>query len=131
MGCEVTPFNNAEEVWFWFIQATQAKESGARIRANEGLYKRPCEPTDIFKILERLHRHRRLTMHHFRILRHYGLRMVAPDITRAKEVLASRLWDEAMEILTDVFVSKGIVERSLSAEIIDFSKRRERVVATW
>jgi hypothetical protein len=129
IGDDITPFNNAEEAWFWFMQATQAKESGARIRANQGLYKRPCEPTDIFKILERLHRHRRLTMHHFRILRHYGLRMVAPDITRAKEVLASRLWDEAMEILTEVFISKNIVERSLSAEIIDFQKRREAVSA--
>lgn len=129
MGEEYTAFNSAEEVWFWFIQATQAKDAGARVRANEGLYKRPCEPNDIMKILERLHRHRRLTMHHFRILRHYGLRMVPPDMTRAREVLASCLWDEAMGILTDVFVAKGIVRRTLSAEIIDFQKRREGVAA--
>lgn len=129
IGEDVTLFTSAEEAWFWFIQATAAREAGARVRANQGLYKRPCEPTDIFKILERLHRHRRLTMHHFRILRHYGVRMIAPDSTRAKEVLASRLWDEAMGILTDVLVAKGIVRQSLSAEIIDFQKRREAVMA--
>ena len=127
MADNITPFESAEEAWFWFIQATHAKQDGARVRANEGLYKRPCEPTDIFKIIERLHRHRRLTMHHFRILRHYGVRLMAPDITRAKEVLASRMWDEAMEILTEVFISKKIVQRSFSAEIIDFQKKREAV----
>ncbi len=129
MGDNFTLFDSAEEAWFWFIQATTAREAGARIRANEGLYKRPCEPTDIFKILERLHRHRRLNMHHFRILRHYGVRMVAPDITRATEVLASHLWDEAMAVMRDVFVAKGIVLPSLSAEIIDFQKRREGIAA--
>ncbi len=116
----ITLFDNAEEAWFWFINATTARESGAKIRANEGLYKRPCEPSDIMKILERLHRHRRLDMHHFRVLKHYGLRMIAPDITRAREVLAARLWNEAMDILSDVFISKGIIERSFGAEIIDF-----------
>lgn len=129
MGEDVTAFESAEEAWFWFIQATMAKEEGARIRANEGLYTRPCQPTDILKILERLQRHRRLDMHHFRVLRHYGLRMMAPDMTRAKEVLAARLWDEAMDVLTEVLTAKGIVERPLSAEIIDFQKRREGMVA--
>ena len=130
MSSDITPFDSPEEAWFWFIAATKASQEGARIRANEGLYKRPCEPSDIFKICERLRRHRRLDMHHFRVLKHYGVRMMAPDETRAKEVIASRLWMEAMNVLDDVFVAKGIVRALPSATVIDFCQRRE-AIASW
>ena len=38
------PFPSAEEAWFWFIQAQEAKAAGARVRAGLGLTERPCEP---------------------------------------------------------------------------------------
>ncbi len=125
MGEEITLFDSVEDAWFWFIQANDARQDGARIAANLGVYKRPCEPSDILKILERLRRHRRLDMHHFRVLRHYGERMVAPDKTRSREVLAARLWAEAMDVLNDVFIAKDIVRPNLSAEIINFQMKRE------
>ena len=130
MADEVTLFQSAEEAWFWFIASYDARHEGARIRANEGLYRRPCEPSDILKICERLRRHRRLDMHHFRVLRHYGQRMIAPDPTRAKEVLSARLWEEAMDILNDVFVAKGIVHPFPTAQVIDFQSRME-VAQPW
>ena len=124
--CEdITLFDSAEEAWFWFMQANNARQDGARIVANLGLYKRPCEPSDILKILERLRRHRRLDMHHFRVMRHYGERMMAPDPTRPREAMAARLWAEAMDILGDVLIAKDIVRPNLSAEIIYFHARRE------
>lgn len=129
MNTEITPFDTVEEAWFWFIAANKATQDGARIRANEGLYKRPCEPSDIFKICERLRRHRRLDMHHFRVLKHYGVRMIAPDETRAREVIAARLWREAMNILGDVFESKGIVRPMPSATIIHLDRHREAHVS--
>ncbi len=130
MADEVTLFDTAEEAWFWFMASYDARQDGARIRANEGLYKRPCEPSDILKVCERLRRHRRLDMNHFRVLRHYGQRMIAPDPTRVKEVLSSRLWDEAMGILTEVLIAKGIVYSMPSAQIIDFQSRAE-VARSW
>ena len=126
----VTLFDSAEEAWFWFMQANDARQSGARISANLGLYKRPCEPSDILKILERLRRHRRLDMHHFRILRHYGERMVAPEADRPREAMAARLWDEAMIVLNEVFIAKDIVYPSLSAEIINFQMKKE-AMQSW
>ena len=127
---EIIPFYSAEEAWFWFIQANSARLDGARVTANQGLYKRPCEPNDILKILERLQRHRRLSMHHFRVMKYYGDRMLAPDPERVREVIASGLWCEAMEILEEVLIKKGIVRTRLSAEIIDFQSRRQ-VAASW
>jgi len=130
MEQEITLFQDVEEAWFWFMQAYDARQDGARIIANQGLYKRPCEPSDILKICERLRRHRRLDMNHFRIMRHYGQRQLAPDPTRLKEKTSFRIWFEAMKILGDVLVAKDICYPSLSAEIIDFTLRRE-AIQSW
>lgn len=118
----ITLFQDVEEAWFWFIQANKAKQSGARVAANLGVYNRPCEPSDIMKICERLHRNRRLNMDHFRVMHHYGERMLAPDPTRAREILSAGLWNEAMDILGDVLIAKGIVYPKISADIIEFQK---------
>lgn len=130
MGINVTLFSSAEEAWFWFMLSNKARQSGAKQSANQGDVIRPCEPTDILKILERLRRHRRLNMNHFRVMRHYGDRMLAPDPDHAKEWHSSQLWNEAMDILEDVLIAKDIVIPKLSAEIIDFQMRRE-AVPTW
>lgn len=109
-GRESRPFETAEEAWFWFIDAQQARQDGARISAGQGLYTRPCEPMDILKVVERLHRNRRLIMDHF-VLRHYGRRHYAPDPHRIKEQRAYTLWREAFERIEPVLVAKGIVEK--------------------
>ena len=103
------PFVSAEETWFWFIQAQQAREDGARFLAGAGLYPRPCEPLDILKILDRLYRKRELLMDHLLVLRHYGRRMMPPDPCRRKEARAHTLWVEALGRIEMVLVAKGIV----------------------
>ena len=40
----VMPFESAEEAWFWFIAAQQAKCDGARFMSGAGDVPRPCEP---------------------------------------------------------------------------------------
>ncbi len=104
------PFECAEEAWFWFILAQDAKNDGARVTAGAGLIPRPCEPADIFNVLNQLHRGRRLLMEHLLVLRHYGRRQMAPDPRRVKEVRAFHLWQEAMERMEPLLVRKGIVK---------------------
>ncbi len=106
---EVFPFVSAEEAWFWFIAAQEAKTDGARFTAGLGLLPRPCEPLDILKVVDRLYRHRRLHREHLLVLRHYGRRRLAPDDTRIKEMRAHTLWHEALERIGEVLESKGIV----------------------
>lgn len=103
------PFSNAEEAWFWFILAQQAKEEGARLVAGFSSSLRPCEPVDILNILNGLYRHRRLLMDHLLVLRHYGRRQLSPDPRRPKEARASVLWHEALSRLENIFIRKGIV----------------------
>lgn len=104
-----TMFDTAEEAWFWFILAQEARNAGARITAGLSLISRPCEPMDILKCVERLYRNRRLTMDHILVLRHYGKRHLPPDPVRIKEMRAHDLWIEALERLEPVLVGKGIV----------------------
>ena len=109
-GLRVESFLNAEEAWFWFIAAMKAREDGARIVAGMGHVPRPCEPVDIYKAVERLYRNRRLLIDHIKILRHYGRRGVAPDQYYAREMIAHRLWREALQILEISLKAKGIVQ---------------------
>lgn len=127
MGCELTLFSNAEEAWFWFMQANKARQDGAKSRVEFGAVIRPCEPSDILKILERLRRHRRLDMNHFRVMRYYGERMVAPDRCRVKESSAAKIWNEAMSVLGEVLIAKNIIWPSLEAEIINFQSKVEEM----
>ena len=109
---KTTPFASAEEAWFWFIQAQAARNDGARFSMGLGLVPRPCEPIDILKVLDRLHRQRRLIMDHLLVLRHYGQRLTPPDPDRVKEVRAYALWIEALERIGEVLERKGIIESS-------------------
>lgn len=105
---ETHPFATAEEAWFWFIQAQAAKNDGARL-SGRALLPRPCEPTDILNILDRLYRNRRLIRDHLLVMRHYGRRMLPPDSDRPKEKRAAHLWDEAMDILEESLFRRGFL----------------------
>lgn len=111
---KAVPFDNAEDAWLWFILAQEARNEGARFTAGLGLCARPCEPTDILAVVERLYRNRRLVMDHILVLRHYGKRQLPPDPRRVKEVRAFSLWKEALERIEPVLVRKGIVRPKLT-----------------
>lgn len=103
-------FRSAEEAWFWFISAWQARRDGARLVADAGRMPRRCEPIDILRILDRLIRQRRLGREHVLILRHYGLRFLPPDPDRPRERRAATLWAAAMKALGEALMAKGIVD---------------------
>ena len=111
------PFESAEEAWFWFIKAQDARNDGARFVMGAGLVPRSCEPTDILNILYRLYRNRLLLMDHVLVLRHYGRRQMSPDPRRVREGRAFRLWREALDKLEPALESRGIVQKP-TAQII-------------
>lgn len=123
---DVVPFETAEEAWFWFIAAWQAKIDGVRLVSGAGAIPRPCEPVDIMNILNRFYKSRLLLWDHFVVLRHYGVRFVAPDAGRAKEARASRLWDEAIAKLEPVLIEKGIVrQKTIFEEALAIKKHKK------
>lgn len=106
---ETQPFQSAEETWFWFIAAQEARNDGSRFVAGKGLAIRPCEPLDILRVVDRLYRQRRLMRDHLLVLRYYGRRHMPPDRRRIKEMRAHKIWSEAMERMQVAFERKGIV----------------------
>ena len=103
------PFESAQEAWFWFILAQDAKNDGARVTAGQALIPRPCEPTDILQTLDRLYRNRLIKWEHCLTLRHFGRKQIAPDVRYVKERKTAKLWDEAMARLEPALVRKNIV----------------------
>jgi hypothetical protein len=126
---KTVPFNSASEAWFWFIQAQQARNEGARIVAGLSGEPRPCEPADFLSILDRLYRNRLLLRDHLLVLRHYGRRQYAPDPRRVKEVIASRLWEEAFDRIEPVLVRKGIVRQPSRDIVQDAAAHRRKMAA--
>lgn len=106
---EGIPFPNADEAWFWAVQAQIAKAEGARVVAGLGLVSRPCEPGDIIRTVDRLYRRRLLSRDHLHVLVHYGRRLEAPQPERWREQRAASLWGEAFAVITPALVDKGIV----------------------
>lgn len=105
----IVPFESAEEAWFWFVGAQQARSDGARVSAGQGLQPRPCEPVDILRVVDRLYRQRRLLRDHLLVLNHYGRRRLPPDFRRMREARAYKIWEEALERIESVLIAKGIV----------------------
>ncbi|WP_247887165.1 hypothetical protein [Azospirillum sp. SYSU D00513] len=103
------PFDDAEEAWFWSVQAQDAKAEGARVVAGLGLVRRPCEPGDVLRAVDALHRRRLLARDHLHVLVQYGRLRMAPDAARRHEQRAHRLWREAFDRLVPVLRAKGIV----------------------
>ncbi|MEI6987229.1 MAG: hypothetical protein WCK65_13985 [Rhodospirillaceae bacterium] len=104
------PFDCAEDAWFWFVQAHDARAAGARVTAAQGLVSRPCEPVDVMKVVDRLYRQRRLVRDHLCVLVHYGRRLMAPDPSRSLEKRAATLWQEALKLIAPVLQTKGIIQ---------------------
>jgi hypothetical protein len=103
------PFGSAEEAWFWTMASLMARRDGARTNGNVALFRRPCEPDDVVRCLDRLYRDGRIGNAQVRVLRDWGERGYAPDPSRAAEQEAARLWRAALERLSWPLRVKGIV----------------------
>jgi len=110
VSVNLLPFGSPEEAWFWFVQAWEARQAGARVVAGLGEVARPCEPADVLQAVHHLYRQRRLIRDHLCVLLHYGRRLSPPDPRRRAEQRACDLWQEAFTRLAPVLRNKGIVQ---------------------
>lgn len=104
------PFESAEEAWFWFIAATLARAAGARPIRDMADPVRPCLPDDIHRIVEQLYRDRLLHRRHLAVLSEYGQQFLPPTDRTQEQLVASRLWDEAMSQIEAVMRGKGLLQ---------------------
>jgi hypothetical protein len=104
-----TPFESAEEAWFWFVRCHQVRREGAQLAQGMGQFTRPCDADDIYRAVMALARRGILAGTHLAVLGKFGLEGRPPDVRRSDEATAARLWDEALDRLTTILRCKGIV----------------------
>lgn len=105
-----TPFQSAEEAWFWFIRCQKARQDGARMEADMSRSARPCDPDDLYRAVKHLSDEKKINHNHVRTLVKFGEEETPPDPRCREEERPHRLWSEALDKLTTVLKSKGIVE---------------------
>ncbi len=102
------PFLSAEEAWLWFSRCQLARLNGERFSAGHGTA-RPCDPDDVYRAVDGLYRRRLLLKRHMEVLARFGTRLAPPDPWQGDEREQASLWDEAMDVLSPVLKTKGIV----------------------
>lgn len=105
VGERAVPFANAEQAWFWAMEAISARRENAS-RVTGSVTPRPCTPDDVVMTLDRLYRQGRMDVLHAHTLHLWGERGAAPGTREAED---RRLWREALDRLEPVLRSKGIV----------------------
>ncbi len=104
------PFPSVEDAWFWTMAALAARNAGARPARGGAPVKRPCEPDDVIRCLDRLYRKRRIDLQHAKVMRRWGERGRTPSAAARGEQSDHRIWREAMDRLDWHLRQKGIVQ---------------------
>ena len=104
---ETTPFESAEEAWFWYCLCEQlGKHAGGRAPGKVG---RPCETSDIYIAVKKLLEKGVLSPSHVKVLSKYGFCQVPPHAHFGDSLKICELWKEALAFLEVLLKKKGIV----------------------
>lgn len=90
------PFENAEEVWFWFCTSASARSGGLRSKSDYWGKPRCCELPDIQRIIKQMKRNHHLDNRQLRVMVKWGLLQVPPYYERSAKRSEIRLWETAM-----------------------------------
>ena len=104
---KTTPFESAEEAWFWYCLCEQLQRGG-RCRSDSGVV-RPCEKSDIVIAVKRLLQEGILRPSHIKILSKYGFSQVPPHPHFGDSLKICSLWKEALDFLAVLLKKKGII----------------------
>ena len=106
------PFDNAEDVWFWFCACIQARGDGLRSRSDYCGKKRNCEVADIYRIIKSLKLKGRINNRQLRVLYSWGMMHFPPYYDKRAKRSEIRLWEEGIMALEQELVAKCILENT-------------------
>lgn len=91
-------FQNAEQLWFWFMYSKQMRENNfGRIRTSPT--RRPCEVLDVETMITKLYLSGRLDNEQLCVMKKYGDKRRAPHQYIWNENRDAQLWCNAMKTI--------------------------------
>lgn len=103
------PFENAEEVWFWFCSSMIARSDGWRSPGDYGGKVRCCETNDIQKVIKRMKAMHQISNRHLRVMLKWGEMLCPPYYDKRAKKSEVRLWTEGMGVFDFYLRNKGII----------------------
>jgi hypothetical protein len=100
------PFVSAEEAWFWCSRCYMARRAGTKPDKHRLTKNRPCDPEDIFGVLDKLYKMKHLSDAHLKVLGKFGVLQQLPDSNSGKEL---KLWRETMDKIYPILLRKNII----------------------
>lgn len=110
MGNYYEPFENTEEVWFWFCSSVAARRDGWRSKGDYGGKERCCEVSDILRILKKMKSLHQISNRHLRIMTKWGELLTPPYYDKRAKRSEVKLWIEGMRQLRAPLEAKGILK---------------------
>ena len=101
---EAEKFQNAEQLWFWFLYSKSVQNGFNRNRSS---LHRPCELVDVETLITKLYLSGKLTEEQLIVMKKFGDKKRAPHQYIYSENKAAALWQSAMNTLDVAARQKG------------------------
>lgn len=97
-------FQNAEQLWFWFLYSKSAQNGFVHHYANTT---RPCELLDVETLITKLYLSGKLSEEQLNVMKKFGDKRRAPHQYIYSENKSAALWKSAMDTLEQAAHDKG------------------------
>ncbi len=101
-------FQNAEQLWFWFLYSKSIQNGFARNRGISS--RRACELLDVETLITKLYLSGQLTEEQLSVMKKFGDKKRAPHQYVWAENRAADLWRRAMNTLEAAAYQRGWIE---------------------
>lgn len=111
LQAQYTPdkFQNAEQMWFWFLYSKSVRNDIGRNNGRDAT-RRVCELVDVETLITKLYLSGKLNDAHLSVMKEFGDRCRAPHQYIWRENHAAAIWNSAMSVLDVAAREKGWIE---------------------
>ncbi len=108
VSCNTEKFQNAEQLWFWFLYTKSVRQGFIHHRGTAT--RRACELLDVETLITKLYLSGQLSDDQLSVMKEFGDRRRAPHQYIWAENKAADLWRRAMATLQTAAAARGWVE---------------------
>lgn len=108
MAIMTEKFQNAEQLWFWFLYSRSVRSGFVRTAGNPT--RRPCELLDVESLITKLYLAGRLNDEQLAVMKKFGDRRRAPHQYVWAENRAADLWRRAMDTIEAAARGRGWID---------------------